>query len=87
MALGSCSELETQIEVSSDLGFVDASEKSIEKEANVDGIYYIAPTYNELVLNGSKLKAYRINSNQYHSFFSFPKIREFEKQNIKILDD
>lgn len=64
--------------------FVKAAQRSIEKEAHVNGIYYIAPTYNELVLEGKRLKAYRIDADDYNSFYSFPKIREFEKSNIVI---
>ena len=64
--------------------FVAAAQRTIEKEAHVNGIYYVAPTYNELVLEGKKLKAYPIDGNRYYSFYSFPKIREFEKQNLKI---
>ena len=64
--------------------FVRAAQQSIVKDAHVNGIFYVAPVYNELILDGFCLKAYRIDNDQYHSFFSFQKIREFEKLNIKI---
>ena len=64
--------------------FVAAAQRTIEKEAHVNGIYYIAPTYNEMVLESKRLKAYQINGDNYYSFYSFPKIREFEKGTIVI---
>jgi NDP-sugar pyrophosphorylase family protein len=64
--------------------FVAAGQSSIEKEASVNGMYFVAPTYNELVLKGSRLKAYAVDAEKYNSFYSFSKIREFEKLNIKI---
>ena len=64
--------------------FVEAAQRTIEKQAHVNGIYYIAPVYNELILKGYRLKAYMIENDRYYSFYSFAKIREFEKLNIKI---
>jgi dTDP-glucose pyrophosphorylase len=61
--------------------FVKAATKSIEKDANVEGLYYIAPTLNEMVLENKKLDIYRINNSQYHSFYSPTKIKEFEAMN------
>jgi len=64
--------------------FIRAAKKSIEKNAHVDGIFYIAPTYNELILEGKTLKAFPIKTEQYFSFYSFSKIREFEKHNVPL---
>ncbi len=60
--------------------FVDASMHSIEKDANVNGLYYIAPVMNEMILKNKKLGAYEIEASQYHSFYSPEKLKQYEKQ-------
>lgn len=60
--------------------FVEASMKLIEKDANFEGKYYIAPTINELVLENMKIGIYRIQPNQYNSFYSPQKIKEYERK-------
>lgn len=59
--------------------FVRAAMRSIEKDASVNEVYYIAPTLNELVLENKRLDVYRIDTRQYYSFYSPQKIKEFEK--------
>jgi NDP-sugar pyrophosphorylase family protein len=59
--------------------FVRSAMRSIEKDASVNGIYYISPTLNEMVLENKKLDVYRIDTRQYYSFYSPQKIKEFEK--------
>jgi hypothetical protein len=63
--------------------FVEAAMRSIEKNANVEGNYYVAPTLNELILNGMRLGFYNVDSNKYHTFYSPQKISEFEGKRIK----
>lgn len=58
--------------------FVRAAMNSIEKGASVNGLYYIAPVLNELVLENKVLKPYYIDKQSYHSFYSPQKIKEFE---------
>jgi len=60
--------------------FVDAAMRSIEKDASVDGAYYIAPVFNELVLQSKILEVYDIGQEKYHTFYSPQKIEEFEKK-------
>ena len=60
--------------------FVKSSMKSIEKDANVGGLYYIAPTINELVLDNKNLEIYKIDNDKYHSFYSPQKIEEYENE-------
>lgn len=62
--------------------FVASAMRSIEKDANVDGQYYIAPTLNEMILDNRNLGVFKIKSNQYNSFYSPQKIKEYEKKNI-----
>ncbi|HEY9702653.1 MAG TPA: hypothetical protein V6C58_09415, partial [Allocoleopsis sp.] len=58
--------------------FVSAAFKSIEKDANVNGLYFVAPTYNELVLENKHIGVTFIDSSVYHSFYSPAKIAEYE---------
>jgi len=58
--------------------FVRSAMKSIEKDANVDGLYFIAPVMNEMVLENKKLEIFKINNSLYHSFYSPQKIKEYE---------
>jgi dTDP-glucose pyrophosphorylase len=60
--------------------FVKSAMKSIEKDSNVDGLYYIAPTLNEMVLENKNLEIFKIDNSQYHSFYSPQKIKEYENQ-------
>ncbi len=48
--------------------FIDATMKSIKKDASVNGKYYICPVYNELVLQQKKIGTYRITRNKYINF-------------------
>lgn len=59
--------------------FVKAAMQSIEKDASVEGLYYIAPIFNELVLENKNLEIIKIDANKYHSFYSPQKIKEYEK--------
>ena len=59
--------------------FVRAAMSSIKKDSNVNGIYYIAPTLNELVLEGKRLGVYKIDKTKYHTLYSPQKIQEYEK--------
>lgn len=60
--------------------FVKAAMQSIAKDANVNGLYYIAPTLNEIVLANKVLGYYKIPAEKYHSFYSPQKIKEYEKE-------
>ena len=60
--------------------FIDAAMNSIEKDANVNGIYYIAPVLNEMVLKNLNMEIYKIANEKYHTFYSPQKIEEFEKK-------
>lgn len=65
--------------------FVASAKRSIEKDASVNGLYFIAPTFNEMVLENKNLEIFEIDSDRYHSFYSPQKIKEYElkKQGIK----
>jgi len=58
--------------------FVDAAKWMILKDAQVNGAFYIAPVFNELVLAGKRMRAYEIDRAKYHTFYSPQKIQEYE---------
>lgn len=58
--------------------FVRAAMKTIEKDASVNGCFYVAPTFNELVLEGKNLEIHAIPSSAYHNFYSPHKLKEYE---------
>ena len=63
--------------------FISAAMKSIYKGSSVNDVYYIAPTINEIILDGGVVGNYTIPSEKYFSFYSPEKIKEFEKR-VKI---
>ena len=59
--------------------FVRSAMQSIKKDANIGGLYYIAPVLNELVLGDFTVNMCKIDGAEYHSFYSPQKIKEFEE--------
>ena len=60
--------------------FVQGAMQSIKKESVVDNLYYVAPTLNELILDNKKIAYVEIPKNQYHTFYSPQKVKDFEEQ-------
>lgn len=61
--------------------FIKGAMKSIQKNDDVNGIYYIAPSINQLILEHKKILSFNIASENYKSFYSPKKIREYEREN------
>lgn len=59
--------------------FVQASKNAMIKQNNLDGKYYISASINELILLGKKVGYYHVEKEQYHSFYSPAKIKEYEE--------
>jgi dTDP-glucose pyrophosphorylase len=59
--------------------FVKAAQSMILKSCSSAEVFYIAPSFNELILKGKKIKALRIPNEKYHSFYTPQKIEEYEK--------
>ncbi len=59
--------------------FVEGAKLAIYKENNLNGRYYISASMNELVLMGRRIGMYEIDRENYHSFYSPDKIKEYEK--------
>jgi NDP-sugar pyrophosphorylase family protein len=58
--------------------FVRAAMNMIIANVTVNERFFIAPALNQLILEGAKLGEYPIKAEQYHSFYSPQKVREYE---------
>lgn len=58
--------------------FIEGVKNSIRKDASVNGIFYICPTLNELILAGRKIGAYAVNSNDYYPLKSEKQIERMD---------
>ncbi len=63
--------------------FVEAAMRSIQKDSSVEGNFYIAPTLNELILQGKKIRVAKIEAKRYHTFYTSQKIKEYESQMLR----
>ena len=59
--------------------FISSAISMIKKDASVNGLYYISPTFNEMVLRNKKLVIYKIDNTKYHTFYTPQKIQEYER--------
>lgn len=59
--------------------FIRAAEQAILKQNQHEGRYYISASINELLLMGKKVGYYDIAKEQYQSFYSPAKIKEYEE--------
>lgn len=64
--------------------FVSSAKRSILKDNTVDEKFFIAPTLNELILEGKDILNYNIETINYHTFYSIEKIEEYQKSNKKL---
>jgi bifunctional N-acetylglucosamine-1-phosphate-uridyltransferase/glucosamine-1-phosphate-acetyltransferase GlmU-like protein len=62
-------------------GFFKASYESIKNDVQLDGNFFISPVINQYVLTNKKVKAFSIEANLYHSFYSPQMIAEYERKN------
>lgn len=59
--------------------FISSSSKMIKKDANVNGLYYISPVLNEMVLENKIIDIFKIENEKYHTFYTPQKIKEYER--------
>ncbi|AXX91788.1 nucleotidyltransferase [Malaciobacter molluscorum LMG 25693] len=59
--------------------FIRAASKMIKKDASVNGLYYLAPCLNELILENKTINIFKIENNKYHTFYTPQKIKEYER--------
>lgn len=60
--------------------FVTSAMNMIRKDSNVNGIYYIAPSLNELVLRHKRIAVFAIDEEKYHTFYMPQKIEEYRRK-------
>lgn len=60
--------------------FVAAASRAILNRVCVNDQYYVAPVFNELILDGALVKAVPIPPGRYHSFYTPQRIEEYERQ-------
>ncbi len=65
------------------LDFVDAAQKTILKDNDLDGRFYISASLNEMILKNKSVGYHEIGRSDYHSFYSPDKIKEFEESMVK----
>jgi len=58
--------------------FIDAAFKTILNDVNYQNKYYTSSVYNQMILDGKKVKNFPITTDRYHSFYSPEKIKDFE---------
>ena len=59
--------------------FVSSSSKMIKKDASVNGLYYVSPVLNEMVLENKTINIFKIENEKYHTFYTPQKIKEYER--------
>jgi len=76
---GQHSELVTEQAVKHLLDFIPSAMSMIQKDTSVNGLYYISPTLNEMVLKNKKMMIEKIDNSKYHTFYTPQKIQEYER--------
>lgn len=59
--------------------FISSASKMIKKDANINGLYYVSPTLNEMVLESKTITIFQIENDKYHTFYTPQKIKEYER--------
>lgn len=59
--------------------FISSSSKMIKKDASVNGLYYVSPVLNEMVLESKEINIFKIENSKYHTFYTPQKIKEYER--------
>ena len=59
---------------------VEAIKNMVRKEAHVDGSYYVAKAFNELILKQQKIGVLHIEPHQYHPLKTERQLYQFELQ-------
>ena len=66
--------------------FVRAAMDSIEKDASVEGVFYIAPVLNEFILNDMNVGCFKISNEAYASFYSPERRTEFQASQLSVVN-
>lgn len=66
--------------------FVKACFAVVEKDANINGLYYISSTYNELILEQKKIGVFQISRKDYISFSNYQMYENYLSQRRGVTD-
>ena len=58
--------------------FVDAACAMLRKEASTDGLYYVCPTFNQMILKGARIGVVEIAPSEYHSLATPAMVESYE---------
>jgi len=58
--------------------FVEAAKSMIRKDARVNRMFYICPTFNELILNDRRVGVYKVENKYYHPLKDSRQVDQFE---------
>ncbi|WP_199103034.1 glycosyltransferase family 2 protein [Aquitalea sp. ASV11] len=58
--------------------FVNAAQNMIRKDAHVDGLFYIAPSLNDMILDNKRIGTFQIDSSKYHPLKTPRQFERFE---------
>lgn len=59
--------------------FLDAAQRTILNDVNLNGSFFISSAINQCILNGGDVMYTKIDKQQYHSFYSPARIAEFDR--------
>jgi NDP-sugar pyrophosphorylase family protein len=62
--------------------FIEAAKKVILDGAQLDGVYYISSSINQIILSGGRVLHQAVTAQSYHSFYAPAKILEFERTTL-----
>ena len=60
--------------------FVRAASRTLLAQASVDGRFYVAPVFNQLILDGDDVHTVAVPRGSYHSFYTPQRIEEYERE-------
>lgn len=63
--------------------FVSAAQSMILKDAAVNGLFYVCPVYNELILRNRRIGVHRISKNAYISLATAQGVQTYERRLIE----
>ena len=59
--------------------FVRAAKGLVRKDAHVNGLFYICPSYNELILESKRIGVYPVGSKAYHPLKDERQLKQFDQ--------
>jgi NDP-sugar pyrophosphorylase family protein len=58
--------------------YISCAMRLILKDSHLNGLFYICPVFNEMILDQKNIVTYEIDASKYHSFMSPEKVKQFE---------